>query len=167
MPPEIPQLDPSPNTKQAYDTGDHTKDINRRRRNHTPRSGTVAEFGNCATGIAADTTPPDARQGDLFGAKPFDRRDGRQIYVSLLVLVVPFLPGKPASVAQPERRGAEFRPFAAPVAGLRHRRDALSGELQPAKHTGACHPAEYHSDGRHPQALLVAQPPRPVRPQGV
>ncbi len=115
----------------------------------------------------SDSAPPDARQGDLFGAKPFDRRDGRQIYVSLLVLVVPLLPGEPASVAQPERRGAEFRPFAAPVAGLRHRRDALSGELQPAKHTGTRHPAEYHPDGRHPQALLVAQPPRPVRPQGV
>ena len=80
-----------------------------------------------------DPAPPDARQGDLFGAEPFDRRDGRQIYVSLLVLVVPLLPGEPASVAQPERRGAELRPFAAPVAGLRHRRDALSGELQPAK----------------------------------
>lgn len=115
----------------------------------------------------SDSAPPDARQGDLFGAKPFDRRDGRQIYVSLLVLVVPLLPGEPASVAQPERRGAEFRPFAAPVAGLRHRRDALSGELQPAKHTGTRHPAEYHPDGRHPQALFVAQPPRPVRPQGI
>ena len=97
------------------------------------QSGAITQYSGEGCEPDLDPAPPDARQGDLFGAEPFDRRDGRQIYVSLLVLVVPLLPGEPASVAQPERRGAELRPFAAPVAGLRHRRDALSGELQPAK----------------------------------
>ena len=78
----------------------------------------------------------------------------------------PLVQGQPPAVAQPVGRGAELRPFAAPAAGLRHGRNALSGELQPAKHDRPLDPPEYRPHGRYAATLLVAQPAGPVRPQG-
>lgn len=118
-----------------------------------------------APALSQNTTPAPAETRRLHveltleeaiappGAAP--RRLAGQIHLPLVLLVLPLVQGQPPAVAQPVGRGAELRPFAAPAAGLRHGRNALSGELQPAKHDRPLDPPEHRPHGRHAATLLV------------